>query len=131
VTGTAEVLSVPAGWVRLMEGFAEGIPPLLEAEPGARLGLRQITEKFGTLRVHTATEGSEAFRSSAREVISWAMAASEQRCALTGRHGVPDPGGWFLILSREAIIWRKTEPEAFRRAIYPSEPAPGATPDGP
>ncbi len=131
MTGTAEVLSVPAGWVRLMEGFAEGIPPLLEAEPGARLGLRQITEKFGTLRVHTATEGSEAFRSSAREVISWAMAASEQRCALTGRHGVPDPGGWFLILSREAIIWRKTEPEAFRRAIYPSEPAPGATPDGP
>jgi hypothetical protein len=86
-TGTAELMGVPAGWVRLMEGLAEGLAPLLEAEPEARLHFRQIKKKFGTLRVYTTLDGSENFTAGARQVIDWATAASERRCALTGRRG--------------------------------------------
>jgi len=128
-SGTGEVLRVPAGWVRLMEGLAEGISPLLEAEPGAQLHIGQIKEKFGTLRVYATMDGSDRFRSAAREVILWATAASGQRCALTGRSGIPDPAGWFLILSPEAISWRRSQPDAFRSAIYPASPK--AEPDAP
>ena len=128
-TGTAELMGVPAGWVRLMEGLAEGIAPLLEAEPGARLHFRQIKEKFGTLRVYTTLDGSENFTAGARQVIDWATAASERRCALTGRRGDGDRAGWFLILSPEAIGWRRTQRDAFHAALYPDPPK--AEPDQP
>ena len=58
-----------------------------------------------------------------------ALAASERRCALTGRPGVPDHAGWYLILSREAILWRATQPDAFRGAIYPQRPDPSPGPE--
>lgn len=122
--GAAELLSAPSGWVRLMEGLSEGLSELLEAEPGARLHLRQVKEKFGTLRVYASVEGSDAFRAAAREVTDWATAASERRCALTGRPGMLDPEGWFLVLSPEATVWRRAEPDAFHRAIYPPRPRP-------
>jgi hypothetical protein len=128
-TGTSELMGVPSGWVRLMEGLAEGLAPLLEAEPGARLHFRQIKEKFGTLRVYTTIDGSEEFTSRAREVVGWATAASERRCALTGRPGFPDPAGWYLILCPEAIGWRRTQRDAFNAAIYPDPPK--AEPDTP
>lgn len=128
-TGTHELMGVPAGWVRLMEGLAEGLAPLLEAEPGARLDFRQIKEKFGTLRVYTTIEGSEDFTAKAREVVDWATAASERRCALTGRRGYVDRAGWLLILSPEAIFWRRTQRDAFHAALYPNPPK--AEPDAP
>lgn len=128
-TGTHEMMGVPAGWVRLMEGLAEGLAPLLEAEPGAKLHFRQIKEKFGTLRVYTNIEGSEDFTAKAREVVNWATAASEKRCALTGRRGYGGRAGWFLVLCPEAIGWRRTQPDAFHRALYPDPPK--ADPDAP
>ena len=128
-TGTHEIMGVPAGWVRLMEGLAEGLAPLLEAEPVARLHFRQIKEKFGTLRVYTTIDGPEAFTTRAREVVNWATAASERRCALTGGRGYGDRAGWFLILCPEAIGWRRTQRDAFHRALYPDPPK--AEPDAP
>lgn len=128
-TGTAELMGVPSGWVRLMEGLAEGLAPLLEAEPEARLHFRQIKEKFGTLRVYTTINGSEEFRARAQEVVGWATAASDRRCALTGRRGVGDPAGWFLILSPEAIGWRRSQRDAFHAALHPAQPK--AEPDLP
>jgi hypothetical protein len=122
--GAAELLSAPSGWVRLMEGLSEGLSALLEAEPGARLHLRQVKEKFGTLRVYASVEGSDAFRAATREVTDWATAASERRCALTGRPGLMNPEGWFLVLSPQATVWRRAEPDAFHRAIYPPRPRP-------
>lgn len=128
IFGAGEVMGVMSGWVRLMEGLAEGLAPLLEGEPAGRVQIRRIKEKFGTLRVHASVEGPDRFREAARGVIAWAVAASERRCALTGRPGVPDHAGWYLILSREAILWRATRPDAFRGAIYPPRPAPSADP---
>lgn len=128
-TGTHEMMGVSAGWVRLMEGLAEGLAPLLEAEPGAKLHFRQIKEKFGTLRVYTNIEGSEDFTAKAREVVDWATAASERRCALTGRRGYVDRAGWLLILSPEAIFWRRAQRDAFHAALYPDPPK--AEPDAP
>lgn len=129
VGGVGEVLGVMSGWVRLMEGLAEGLPPLLEAEPEGRVQLRRVKEKFGTLRVYANIEGPDRFQEGVREVIGWAVAASERRCALTGRPGVPDHAGWYLILSREAILWRATQPDAFRGAIYPQRPDPSPGPE--
>ena len=130
-TGTHEMMGVPAGWVRLMEGLSDGLAPLLEAEPGARLHFRQIKEKFGTLRVYTTIDGSEEFTARAREVAGWATAASERRCALTGRRGYVDRAAWLLILSPEAIGWRRTQRDAFHRALYTEGPAQTPEPDRP
>lgn len=129
VGGASEVLGAMSGWVRLMEGLAEGLTPLLETEPEGRVHLRRIKEKFGTLRVHASIEGPDRFQEGVRGVIGWAVAASERRCALTGRPGVPDHAGWYLILSREAILWRATQPDAFRSAIYPQRPDPSPAPE--
>ncbi|MCR9074360.1 MAG: hypothetical protein NXI18_22160 [Alphaproteobacteria bacterium] len=126
--GAAEVLSCPSGWVRLMEGLAEGVTPLLEGEPGARLRIGQIKEKFGTLRVYADPTGSDRFVDRVREVIAWAVAASESRCALTGLPGVPDRAGWHLTLCPEAIRWRREDRRGFGRAIYPDPPGPEQAP---
>jgi hypothetical protein len=131
IGGAREVMGVMSGWVRLMEGLAEGLPPLLETDPEGRVHIRQIKEKFGTLRVYANIDGPDRFQEGVREVIAWATAASARRCALTGRPGVPDNAGWYLILSREAILWRANQPEAFREAIYPKRPDPARAPEGP
>lgn len=128
VIGAEEVLSCPSGWVRLMEGLAEGVVPLLETEPEARLRIGQIKEKFGTLRVYADPTGSDRFVDRVGEVIAWAVAASEARCALTGLPGVPDRAGWHLTLCPEAIRWRREDRRGFGRAIYPDPPGREAEP---
>lgn len=122
VAGADQVLHVPAGWVRLMEGLAEGLSACLEIEPGARIRIQQIKEKFGTLRVYAHLRGGPDFTAAARAVIDWATAAGMRRCALTGRGGMPHDAGWILVLCPQAIVWRVTEPEAFRTALYPPRP---------
>lgn len=48
-----------------------------------------------------------------------------------GRPRTVTPGhvGWYLILSREALLWRATQPNTFRAAIPPERPGPA--PEGP
>jgi len=124
VSGLCEFRSTPAGWVRIMEDVADGFAALCAREPSGRIEIRQIKEKFGTLRLYLQAQGSDAFTSDAHQIARWAEAASEGRCAVTGRPGSRDSAGWILTLCAEAMVWRRIHEEEFRAAMYPGDPRP-------
>lgn len=121
ILGSGWVRHVPTGWVPLMERAVSGLAALM-TQPDDRpvaISIRQVKEKFGTLRFYAEGTGSRDACACVGQILAWAEICSENRCMLTGAPGTLRRGGWLLTLSDDAVCLRETDPEAFAAWLYP------------
>ncbi len=84
------------GWSDLIVALCARIDSILKEDPNAQLQLRQVKEKFGTLRFYYALDGaSDATSEAIREAVTLAESASAHICEQCGRPGEPGSrSGW-------------------------------------
>ena len=96
---------VPKGWTPLVEELFRDLEALLDDEQAARLEIRQIKEKFGSLRVYTqlhpspgSTELSEADVALHRQVMRLVHEAEKRTLRVCDSCGAPSEirsfAGW-------------------------------------
>jgi hypothetical protein len=124
VTGSEELRSTPAGWMRVMEEACNGIAGRMSIESDVKVVIRQIKEKFGTLRFYVEATGPEDFAEDIEQIASWAELSSENRCVITGKPGTLDNAGWVLTLCDEMQALRKRDHKAMAEMVYPRAPRP-------
>ncbi len=121
ILGAKRVGDVPTGWVPVIERAVSGLVELM-AHPSDRpaaITIRQVKEKFGTLRFYVEGTGSSKARACVTQITTWAEICSENRCILTGAPGTLRQGGWLLTLSDDAVRLREADPQAFAARLYP------------
>lgn len=91
------------GWLRILEAMCARIDMLLQTQPGARLHVHQVKEKFGYLHFYYATQGMDkTLEMEIREAVGLAEQASLHVCEECGNPGVLDrTRSWIRTLCHE------------------------------
>ena len=99
---------LPEGWAPLVEELFDAIEALLDDGQAMRLEIRQIKEKFGSLRVYTqlhpspgSDELSEADVALHRQVMRLVQAAEKRSLLLCEACGAPSE-------LRSVVVWMTT-----------------------
>ena len=88
------------GWVYLIEALCEHLNKLLSDEPGARMEVLQVKEKFGTLRFYYRLYGaSDSLDALIDAAVDIAVAASGKTCERCGHEAklITDQGWWSTL----------------------------------
>lgn len=112
--GTGEQVSAgyPAvgdGWRDLIETAIERIADVMRAHPGASVSIKQIKEKFGSLRLYWQGQKlDESTRLAVVEIVALAEARSACSCETCGAEGaLHDSGGYLFTACAEHAEGRK------------------------
>lgn len=127
---SAIVSWLPEGWASLVEELFNAIEALLDDGQAARLEIRQIKEKFGSLRVYTqmhpgsgATELSEADVALHRQVMRLVQAAEKRSSLLCDACGAPSElrsfAGWMTTRCDRCLPLRISPQPLTRETIMP------------
>lgn len=117
IDGATEVLSTLPGWLTPVEMAVDGIVERCGLHEGPRrVAIRQIKEKWGTLKFYTTGEPAELAADIAT-IARWAEACTVGRCAITGRPGAAVGPGWILTLSPEMKELREDDFQEFQKLL--------------
>lgn len=88
------------GWCELIETLCARLNTILQEEPDALIYVKQVKEKFGTLRFYYTLHGaSDEMADSIRQAVELAEAASNHICERCGSSGnVEASAGWLRAL---------------------------------
>ena len=111
VDGADELRDIPTGWIWTAQVMAHRM--CAWAAEGEDIHIQQVSEKFGSLRLHL--DGSERLQ----RLSDWCEAQSKGRCMATGQAGEPRQTGWVLTLSDEAYELYQRDRHAVERMMYP------------
>jgi len=95
----------PNGWREVVESTIQTLALLNKVTTGARVGICQIKQKFGELRIYVDFSDTENdpnyndFRKLIYNIITYAEHQCEKTCESTGKYGVLcSRGGWLRTL---------------------------------
>lgn len=88
------------GWYGLIEALCARINKILESDPGASMQVKQVKEKFGTLRFYYRLhDASDEMAQRMRHIVALAEKASGRICEQCGsRASVEANAGWWSTL---------------------------------
>lgn len=106
---------VGPGWWDILQNVFKQIDLAIKEHPGSTWQVEQIKEKFGTLRIYGAIEGSDDFCNQVDTIIRQAESASEQICEECGEPGTQTGPGWIKVLcDRHALMHAERQRARFK-----------------
>lgn len=124
ITGSEWLRHPPSGWLPVLEISVKGLVALKTRPENhlASVGVGQIKEKFGRLRLYASAIGNRRLQAAVAQICAWAELCCENRCMMTGMPGTLRQGDWLLTLSDEARELQVSDPDTFAARLYPPCP---------
>lgn len=104
------VLELNQGWIKLVACLCQSIIVILESDPNARFRVKQIKEKFGSLRFYYELKGAtDNTAHQIRTLVNSAERESEEACVVCGSFGrLCQRDGWLVTLCNRCLANHKS-----------------------